>query len=110
MHRYLKALAVTAIPAFLAACGSSDEDYLVEACVEDGQSRAVCECTADVMSEALSSDQLAMMAAMSRMRAEDGLSEQEAQAKMMEDYTMGELLTLGMASIEPSMKAANECE
>ncbi len=109
MFGKFKVMAVAAAPFLLVACGSSDENYLVEACIKDGQSESVCECTADIMTEALSPDQIEMMATMSKLQADDGLTEQEAQAKMMEEYNMMELMALGMATIEPAMRASQEC-
>ena len=104
-----KSWAWAALTLLLTACGKSDGAYIAEACVESGQDRAICDCTAEIYAESLSPRQLEMLASMRRAEAEDGLTEEEAQSRFMEEYGMAELLGLGVASIEPTARASREC-
>jgi len=110
MLRNLKTMTFVAMPMLLAACGSSDEDYLVESCVKEGTDRSTCECQVGVLREKVPEEQLAIMVDMAKLEASDDMTEQEAQAKLMEKYDMGQLMAMGLATMGAMMEAQTKCQ
>lgn len=83
----------------------SEEETLVDACVEGGATRAQCECAVDMVIEALDDNELAYMVALRRENTSDMARIMEIAAANGLDQTAMWEMGQKMMALDPELRA-----
>ena len=91
----MKQSSFAALSAFflLSACGASDHATIVDACVEQGESKESCVCAADLAKEKLPPETFATMAKIAR-------SGDESDAEFLQNMSITDAVTMATVAVE----------